>query len=79
MVELRDKETRRVVGSITEDQLQFLIDQLEEESVEDSDYYIDGPTLEMFADKGIDSQLLVLLRNALGDRDGMEIEWRRSA
>ena len=79
MVELRDKETNRVVGSITEDQLQFLIDQLEEESVEDSDYYIDGPTLEMFAEKGIDSQLLVLLRNALGDRDGMEIEWRRSA
>ena len=79
MVELRDKETRRVVGSITDDQLQFLIDQLEEESVEDSDYYIDAPTLQMFAEKGIDRQLLALLQDALGDRDGMEIEWRRSA
>jgi processive 1,2-diacylglycerol beta-glucosyltransferase len=79
MVELRDKETGRVVGSITEDQLQFLIDQLEEESLEDTDYYIDGPTLEMFAEKGIDGQLLALLQEALGNRDGMEIEWRRSA
>jgi len=79
MVELRDKETRRVVGSITDDQLQFLIDQLEEESVEDNDYYIDGPTLQMFAEKGIDRQLLALLQDALGNRDGMEIEWRRSA
>jgi processive 1,2-diacylglycerol beta-glucosyltransferase len=77
MIELRDKETKRTVGSITEDQLQFLIDQLEEESVNDRDYYIDGPTLEMFADRGIDPQLLTLLREALGNRDGMELEWQR--
>jgi hypothetical protein len=77
MIELRDKETKRAVGSITEDQLQFLIDQLEEESIDDTDYYIDGATLEMFADRGIDPQLLTLLREALGNRDGMEIEWQR--
>ena len=77
MIELRDKETKRAVGSITEDQLQFLIDQLEEESIHDTDYYIDGPTLELFSDRGIDPQLLTLLREALGNRDGMEIEWRR--
>jgi processive 1,2-diacylglycerol beta-glucosyltransferase len=77
MVELRDKESGNVVGSITEAQLQFLINQLEEESDSDTDYYVNGPTLEMLADRGIDEPLLTLLRNALGDREGMEIQWER--
>ena len=47
MVELRDKETGRILGSISDEQLQFLIDQLEEESETDTDYYIDAATLSM--------------------------------
>lgn len=78
MIELRDKESGTVVGSVSEDQLQFLTDQLEEESGGDADYYIDEATLEMFANRGIDLRLLTLLRDALGNRDGMEIEWVRS-
>jgi len=77
MVELCDKETGRILGSISDKQLQFLIDQLEEESDTDTDYFIDAATLEMFAEKSIDPQLLTLLRDALGDREGMEIEWKR--
>ena len=77
MVELSDKETGRILGSITDDQLQFLIDQFEEESDGDTDYYIDAASLEMLADRSIDPQLLTLLRNALGSREGMEIEWKR--
>jgi len=77
MVELCDKETGRVLGSISDQQLQFLIDQLEEESSTDTDYYIDSATLDMFAERSIDPQLLSLLRTALADREGMEIEWKR--
>ena len=77
MVELCDKETGRVLGSISDHQLQFLIDQLEEESSTDTDYYIDSATLDMFAERSIDPQLLSLLRTALADREGMEIEWKR--
>ena len=77
MIELRDKDTGRSIGSITEDQLQFLVDQLEEESSKDTDYYLNSATLDMFADNGIDSQLLALLRGALGNREDMEIEWTR--
>jgi hypothetical protein len=75
MIELRDKETGRVLGSITGEQLQFLIDQLEEESSGDTDYYINSATLEMFEEAGIDPALLALLQQALGERDSMEIEW----
>lgn len=77
MVELSDKETGRILGSITDDQLRFLIDQFEEESDGDTDYYIDTASLEMLADRSIDPQLLTLLRDALGAREGMEIEWKR--
>jgi hypothetical protein len=79
MIELRDKDTGRSLGPITEDQLQFLIDQLEEESSTDTDYYLNSATLDMFAEHGIDPQLLELLRGALGNREEMEIEWLRKS
>ena len=77
VIKLHDKDTRVVLGTITEAQLQFLIDQLEEESTEDTDYYIDQATLDLFADAGADPSLLALLRQALGTREGMEIQWTR--
>jgi processive 1,2-diacylglycerol beta-glucosyltransferase len=77
MVELFDKQTGRSLGSITDEQFQFLVDQLEEESDKDTDYYINAATLDMFSDRSIDPQLLSLLRNALGDREGLEVGWKR--
>ena len=58
--------------------MQFLIDQLEEESTEDMDYYIDHATLDLFEDMGAEADLLALLRQALGTRDGIEIVWSRA-
>ena len=75
MVELKDKDTGRVIGSITEQQLQFLVDHLEEESADDRDYYLNTTTLDALAAKSNDATLIGLLRGALGDRDEMEIEW----
>ena len=78
MVQLYDKDTGAELGTITEEQLQFLIDQLEEESPEDVDYYINETTLDMFEEQGADSALIALLRQALGTREDMEIRWTRS-
>lgn len=77
MITLRDKETGRVLGAITEEQMQFLIDELEEETGADADYYIDRDTLEYFGETGMDPELLDLLTKGLGDREDMEIEWIR--
>ena len=38
MIQLHEKETGVFLGTITNAQLQFLIDQLEEESTDDMDY-----------------------------------------
>lgn len=78
MIQLRDKQTGADLGEITEDQLQFLIDQLEEESEEDTDYYLNRATLDLLKEKGLDAALGKLLEDALGDREEMDIEWSRS-
>lgn len=77
MIQLQDKETGNPIGMITETQLQFLIDQMEEESSSDQDYYIDRDTLDAFAEAGAEAGLMDLLRSAMGDREDMEIRWSR--
>ena len=76
MPTLKVQGTDRVIGEISQTQLQFLIDQLEEEHDADRDYYIDRDTLAMFEENGCDPQLLLLLRDALGDDDSIDVEWR---
>jgi hypothetical protein len=78
MIQLHEKETGVFVGTITEAQLQLLIDQLEEESADDTDYYIDHATLDLCEAAGAEAELLVLLRQALGTREGIEIVWSRA-
>ena len=80
MILLHDKDTGSWIGTITEDNLQFLIDQLEEESGEDQDYYINETTLDLFEEGGADKALILLLRGALNGHTEkeMEIRWSRS-
>jgi len=63
------------IGTITDVQLAFLVEQLEEDHEEDQDYYIDKDTLELMSDNGADPELLALLEKAIGDDDHMDIAW----
>ena len=78
MINLFDNDTGAALGQITDAQLQFLIDQLEEESADDTDYYINQATLDMFEEQGADPALVALLRSCLGARDEMEIRWEKA-
>jgi len=75
MIELRDKENGSHLGSISEDDLKFLIDNLEEESDDDTDYYLTRETLVLLKDRGASAALTEVLESALGGRDDVEIEW----
>ncbi len=75
MIKLYDENTNTFLGELTEAQLRFLEDNLVEESTEDRDFYINSATLDMFEAGGADSALLALLRQALGDREDMDIMW----
>ena len=71
MIDLYNAATNRLVGSITDADLQVLIDGLEEESSRDQDYYIDAATLELLGDGRATEHLLRLLREALGSSAGV--------
>jgi hypothetical protein len=77
MIQLHDKENGNLLGEISEDDVQFLIDHLEEETADDVDYYINRATIDSFKEKGISPNLLGILETALGAREDMEIEWSR--
>jgi hypothetical protein len=77
MVQLYDAERGARLGAISEEQLRFLIESLEEESAEDRDYYLTAETIDMLEEDGADAQLVSLLRQALAGRQGMEVRWSR--
>lgn len=75
MIQLFDARSGAHIGDIGEDHLAFMHNQLEEEGVEDQDYYINGATLDLFESRGADPVLVTLLRQALGTREDMDIRW----
>lgn len=78
MVYVYNKSTGDLLGEIGEDDLQFLIDQLEEESMKDQDYSITKMEIAYFAEHGASPQLILLLRQALGEQSEVIILWSRS-
>ena len=75
MYQLMDIEHDDEIGIITEDQVQFLIDNLEEEGVEDQDYYIDSEVLSFLAENGCDEELLTMLAEALDGRVNIDVRY----
>ena len=78
MITLIEKGTNTPLGQITEAQLQYLIDNLEEEWLEDRDYAITPLTLEYLEGLGADPALTSMLRDALAGREVIEIVWSKS-
>ena len=77
MIDVYDNTTNRLLGSITEADLQVLVDALEEESTQDQDYFIDAATIDVIADGKATEHLVALLRAALGSAEGVDIRWER--
>lgn len=78
MINLHNKNTQELIGEISEEQLQFLIDQLVEEDSTDQDYYINRDQLDQFEEKGGDKTLIQMLRDAMGTKEDMDIIWSKS-
>jgi hypothetical protein len=72
-----DKDTGRFLATLTDQELQCLIDNLEEEETSDQDYYIDLDVIDLLEEAGASRSLVSLLKSTLGDREGFEIRWER--
>jgi hypothetical protein len=77
VIQLRDKATDNVIGSVDDRDFEFLVDQLEEESLEDRDYFIDAATIDMLEADGAPATLTAVLRRALGTAEGIDVRWVR--
>ena len=77
MITLREKESGTRLGNISEEELQFLIDALEEESRTDTDYWINVATIDMLEADSAPAGLIAMLRSALKGREGIDIAWSR--
>lgn len=69
--------TNQVLGEVTEAELAVLFENLEEESAEDTDYYIAPDTIDYLESRGADGKLVAMLRQAIGGSDGIDVRWAR--
>ncbi|MCC7009967.1 MAG: DUF2007 domain-containing protein [Acidobacteria bacterium] len=76
-LELVDSRTGAVIGRITDAQLAELTRHLELESVDDTDVYIDQPTIDMLRAAGVNAATADLLTRALGASEGVDVRWVR--
>jgi hypothetical protein len=77
MIALSRKADNSSLGDISEDELQFLMDNLEEdEGLGDTEYNITRMTLQYLRENGISAHLASLLEAALGDQDEVDIVYQ---
>ena len=77
MIKIFNKETNEFIGRISEADIQFLADHLEEESIHDTDYYITSETVAQFPQQGASPKLIEVLQGGLRNGNAIEIRWER--
>ncbi len=75
MIVLFNNDTKTRLREISPEELAFLQSHLEEESLEDQDYYIAAITVDIMEAKHESPALVDLLRKEIGDGDGVEFHW----
>lgn len=78
LIDLFNKDTNALVGSITEAELQHLFNFLESESDRDDDFFIEPGTIDLLGTDGLATEhLLKVLRTAVGKSEGVDVRWER--
>ena len=77
-IRILDHNSGAHLGDISQEDLQLMIDQFEEESSRDRDYFIDAATIELLQEAGASVRLLTLLRDAVGNSEGVDIRWEET-
>jgi hypothetical protein len=78
MIELFNKKNGDFLGNISEEGLQFLVDNLEEESLTDDDYYLNETTLEMLKEKGLHEDVSKIIAGAMDENGEVDIQYKPS-
>ena len=71
------KDGNRSLGAVSDADVKVLIDELEEEDIADTDYFIDGATVSILEEAGASKALVDMLLAAIGNSDGIDIRWEK--
>jgi len=71
------KDGNRYLGAISDADLKVLIDELEEEDIADTDYFVNSATVDILEASGASRELVALLLAAIGDSDGVDVRWEK--
>jgi len=77
MPSLYNEKTNALLGEVSNEDVQCLVDVLEEEDSKDVDYYVDLDTVDILEDNGASATLLQMLRSAIGATEGIDIRWQK--
>ena len=77
MYHLYNDKTGELIGTLSQAQLEYLQSRMEEESLEDKDYSITPMEIAYFESDSADSELLKMLREAIGDKNEVIIRWSK--
>ena len=65
---------KEIIGALSENQLDFLMENLEVEFEEDEEYFLNADTVDYLKEQGADCGLLSMLEQALsGSKNGVDI------
>jgi hypothetical protein len=78
VIKLMLKDNGEEIGTIDEVDLQLMMDLLEEEEENDTNYYISPITIEFLEQNGAGAELIGLLKQAVGDSEGVDVVWQES-
>lgn len=73
MIRVYDNDDDSEIGRITEAQLDFLQEQLIEETLDANTYAVSPGTVDSLERNGADSELIEMLRKAIGARTSLEM------
>ena len=77
-IRILDKASGAYLGDISQEDLRLMVDQFEEESSTDQDYFVDAATIDLLHDAGASPALEKLLRDIVGTSEGVDIRWEES-
>jgi hypothetical protein len=75
MIVLIDAGSDEPIGRIADGDLRRLMEAIDEEAEADTSYRVEAITVDRLEEDGASDALVSTLRDALGDRDAVEIRW----
>ena len=75
-IRLFEKDTGRELAQLSVEQLADIKELLEEEDPHDRDRFVNAEAVDFLEEQGADAALCKLLREAVGEGEGIEVEWR---